>query len=220
MEIGEGETSLDETQRRGDHWSRVYRSRAVEEVSWFQPSATTSLEMLLAGGVSPDASILDVGAGSSTLADGLVARGFRDVTLLEIAPEALAATRARVGDRVELHYEVADVLAWRPPRRFAAWHDRAVFHFLTDDADRAAYRRVLDAAVAPGGVVVIATFALDGPERCSGLPVRRYSPETLAEELSGLLRAVDSRREVHRAPGGKEQAFTFVRFERTKASLR
>jgi SAM-dependent methyltransferase len=199
---------------RSEHWRGVYRSRAVEEVSWYQPSATGSLAMLDACEVPRDAPIVDVGAGASTLADGLLARGFRDITLVDIAPEALAATRARLGERIEVHYEVADVLAWRPSRRFAVWHDRAVFHFLTSEAERGAYRRALDAALAPEGIVVIATFALDGPERCSGLPVRRYSPETLAAELRGLLRPVDARSEVHRTPGGKEQAFTFVRFER------
>ena len=205
---------MDETYKRSEHWSGVYRDRAIDDVSWFQPSATPSLELLEAAGVSRDAAVIDVGAGASTLVDGLLARGFRDVTLLDIAPEALAATRARVGDRPELRYEVADVLTWRSPRRFAVWHDRAVFHFLTEGADRDAYRHTLDAALAPDGIVVIATFALDGPERCSGLPVCRYSPETLATEVAGLLRPVDARREWHRTPAGKDQVFTFVRFER------
>ena len=198
------------------HWGTVYAVRDVAQVSWFEAEPETSLAMLDAAGVTPVMSVVDVGAGASRLAGDLVARGFSDVTALDIADEGLAAARARLGpagDRV--HWIQTDLRTWTPPRRFDVWHDRAVFHFLTDPGDQARYRAVLDAALGPDGRLVIATFAADGPDRCSGLPTARYSSD-------GLLRALGEehweqiavRREDHQTPAGAIQPFTWLALRR------
>jgi len=201
------------------HWDDVYASRAADQVSWFQRSPVVSLELVAAAGVSPPEPVIDVGAGASSLVDELLARGHRDVTLLDIAASAFVPTRARLGANAEqVHFVVADVTTWKPDRTYALWHDRAVFHFQVTAEGRAAYRAALAAALAPGGHAIVATFALDGPERCSGLPVQRYSAETLAAELAAgeedgdgaLLRLVESRHEAHRTPGGSVQSFVYV----------
>ncbi|HKO93818.1 MAG TPA: class I SAM-dependent methyltransferase [Polyangiaceae bacterium] len=198
---------------RSEHWNGVYARRSPQEVSWFQAEACTSLELIEASGCSVDAGLIDVGAGASTLVDGLLARGFRDITLLDIAETAFADTRRRLPD-AKVQYVVSDITAWAPTRTFDVWHDRAVFHFLTGPRDRAAYRAALVSAVPPGGHVIIGTFASDGPERCSSLPVQRYSAEELAREFRAELRAVETRSERHATPGGSSQSFVFVRFLR------
>ena len=157
----------------------------------------------------------DVGAGASTLALELLQLGYRDVTLLDVAEPALEVARRRLPhDDPRVSTVVADVTSWEPPRTFALWHDRAVFHFLTEEAQRDAYRRTLRAALVPGSRAILATFALDGPERCSGLPVRRYDAVTLAAELRSVLRPIESRHEVHRTPTGSPQSFLYTLFER------
>jgi SAM-dependent methyltransferase len=196
-----------------EHWNAVYARKAPNEVSWFQAEATASIALIEACRVQHSAAILDVGAGASTLVDGLLARGYADITLLDIAANALAATRARLPS-APIHFEVADITSWQPPRQFDVWHDRAVFHFLTQASDRLAYRAALLRAVPAAGHVIIGTFADDGPERCSGLPVQRYSAQALAQEFVGALRPVESRALRHVTPGGSEQSFIFLRFER------
>jgi SAM-dependent methyltransferase len=196
------------------HWNNVYGKRAANEVSWFQAEASASLALIGSCNLKPSSAVLDVGAGASTLVDGLLSRGFTDVTLLDISESAFEETRQRISPNVGVHYVVADITAWKPQRAFSLWHDRAVFHFLTDERDRAAYRSALADAVPTGHHAIIATFHADGPERCSGLPVRRYSAEALAAEFEGMLRPVEERREQHRTPSGSEQSFVYVRFER------
>lgn len=196
-----------------EHWNGVYGKRAVDQVSWFQHEARLSLDLIDACQLEAEASIVDVGAGASVLVDGLLARGYRDITLLDITDTAFEATRARL-PAGNLQYVVADITRWEPKRTFDLWHDRAVFHFLTEEKDRAAYRAALAKAVPSGGHVVIGTFATDGPERCSGLPVQRYSGSALADEFRGVLRAVEERSERHQTPSGAEQSFVFVRFVR------
>jgi trans-aconitate methyltransferase len=186
-------------------------------VSWFQPEATTSLELIEGTGVALDAPVIDVGAGASLLVDGLLERGFRDITLLDIADAALAETQRRLGPTATdtVRYIAGDITTWTPLRHFAVWHDRAVFHFLTTPGERAAYRRALALALEPGAHAIIATFALDGPERCSGLSVQRYSADTLAAEFAGVLTPVEARSEVHITPKGTPQSFVVVRFVRS-----
>lgn len=199
---------------RTAHWNDVYGKRAAHEVSWYQAEASTSLALIEACGLARTDAVLDVGAGASTLVDGLLARGFSDITLLDIAESALESTRRRLPPDAPVHYAVADLTAWTPQRTFALWHDRAVFHFLTEESQRAAYRAALAAAIPHGQYAIIATFHLDGPERCSGLPVQRYSAESLATAFEGELRPLEARREHHRTPGGSEQSFVYVRFQR------
>jgi SAM-dependent methyltransferase len=200
---------------RHAHWQDVYRGRAPEAASWYQPEPTVSLALIAATGLPAGAGVIDVGGGASTLVDCLLDRGFDDLTVLDVAEDSLAAARARLGDRAaRVAWIAADVTAWSPDRRWDLWHDRAVFHFLTAPADQRAYVAALDRALAPGGHVVIATFAPEGPDRCSGLPVVRYDEARLGAALGPGFRFVESRREDHRTPGGATQAFLYQRYRR------
>ncbi len=200
---------------RHDHWQNVYITKDEDSVSWFQERPETSLALITRGGLPTDARIIDVGAGASRLVDALLAAGYANLTVLDIAPAALDQARARLGHRADgVQWVAADITAWMPPAPFDVWHDRAVFHFLTEAADRAAYRAALEAGVRPGGRAIIGTFAPDGPEKCSGLPVVRYSPEGLAAELGAGFRLIDSLTEAHHTPAGAVQHFQFSVFAR------
>ncbi|HLW74787.1 MAG TPA: class I SAM-dependent methyltransferase [Gammaproteobacteria bacterium] len=201
---------------RKQHWEGVYQQKAEDAVSWFQVHPDYSLELIRAAGVKPADPIIDVGGGASRLVDHLLAEGYTDLTVLDIAEAALERAGARLGPMaLQVQWLVADVTRWRPERRYRLWHDRAVFHFLTEAADRAAYRERLQAALASGGQAIIASFALDGPEMCSGLPVQRYSPATLAAELGAGFRLTASRDETHLTPAGKLQLFQYSVFARS-----
>ena len=189
------------------HWDEVYASRSPDEVSWFQPWPAVSLR-LLEQAVSPDAGVLDVGAGASLLADALLDRGWSDLTLLDVSAMALAVTRERLGDAVS--YVVADLLAWDPPRTFGAWHDRAVLHFLVDEQDRRAYADLAARAVVPGGAVVLGCFASDGPEQCSGLPTARLQVAEMAALFAPAFALEHTEREKHVTPAGAVQPFSWV----------
>ncbi|MGZ6709803.1 MAG: class I SAM-dependent methyltransferase [Solirubrobacteraceae bacterium] len=194
----------------GEHWNATYAG-GDEGCSWTQAHPARSLEAIAATGAPKHAPIIDVGGGSSSLAGALLAAGYTDVTVLDISPAALRLARDRLGERArEVAWLTADVLAWRPARRYAVWHDRAVLHFFCDEPDRRAYADTLRAALVPGGHVIIATFAPDGPDRCSGLPVRRSSAGDILELLVGDFAPVRSDREDHRTPSGALQPFTWV----------
>lgn len=184
------------------------------ERSWFAPTPATSLSLIDAAGIGPRARVIDVGGGTSRLVDELSARGFEHVTLLDIAPTALEEAQSRLGDAPVTYLE-GDVTQVELAGPFDLWHDRAVFHFLTEPGDRAAYVRTLCSALAPDGHVIIATFALDGPTTCSGLPVVRYDPPTLLRELGEGFSLADTRREAHVTPAGKTQQFVYCLFVRT-----
>ena len=193
------------------HWDRIYRAKAPTEVSWYQPEARLSLELIRRIAPEFDAPVLDVGGGASTLADGLLSVGYRDVTVLDLAPAALARAQERLGERAtQVRWIVGDVLdAPLPPASCAVWHDRAVFHFLTDVRDRARYVAQAQRIVRPGGHIIVASFGPEGPSQCSGLEVVRYSPEALHTEFGAAFRLLDSAREDHRTPGGSVQAFVY-----------
>ena len=198
-----------------EHWVRVYEDKAPTAVSWYQESPEPSLLALNRFGASPSSSLIDVGGGASNLVDALLERGWQDITVLDIATPALEAARARLGPAADkVQWNVADITDWRPTRMFDVWHDRAVFHFLTDPQQREAYRRALSQCVVVGGLVIIATFALDGPEKCSGLPVQRYDAARLAEELGGTLQLIEGWREEHVTPWGAKQSFNWCAFRR------
>jgi SAM-dependent methyltransferase len=197
-----------------EHWQNVYATRPPEQLSWYQASSDVSLDLVRQAAIGPADAIVDVGAGASRFVDGLLERGYGDVTLLDLSEAALDVVRRRLGDARGVRYLAADVTRWEPSRQFALWHDRAVFHFLVDDGARASYRRTMAAALAPGSKAIVATFDLHGPERCSGLPVRRYSETTLAAELSDVVRPLDARREAHRTPAGSTQSFVYLLFEK------
>lgn len=201
------------------HWERVYRGGGAH--SWDQPEPSVSLWLLEEAGVRPEASVIDVGGGDGALAAGLLARGFGDVTVLDISEQGLAGGRRRVGAASErVTWIVADLRTWRPPRTYDCWHDRAVFHFFVDPADRGAYGRGLRDATAAGALAVVGTFAADGPQRCSGLPVARYDADELGARLSEASgvdwRLVGAARETHSTPSGVLQPFTWVVLRRTE----
>lgn len=200
---------MDEGERR-DHWEGVYSSKQPHEVSWYQPVPARSLELIRATGIPLDAPVIDVGGGASTLVDHLLAAGYGDLTVLDIAPAALAAARQRLGPHGgAVAWVAADVTVWQPPRQYRLWHDRAVFHFLTDAADRARYLAVLEAALAPGGDLVLATFGPDGPTRCSGLPVERYSAEELSRVLGPAYALRHQLLDTHETPSRGRQQFLY-----------
>lgn len=202
------------TERAG-HWRETYTRRGDTQVSWFSAEPACSLEMIDAGDPDRSQPAIDVGAGASRLVDALLARGFDEVTVLDVADDGLAHTRERLGARTgRLRCVVSDVLDWVPDRRFGLWHDRAVFHFLTEPADRQRYRDVLAVALAPGALVVIGTFAEDGPESCSGLPTARYSAAGLEAEFGDGFGVVAQCREEHRTPWGAVQPFTWLALRR------
>jgi hypothetical protein len=179
-------------------------------VSWYEDEPTTSLSLIDLLGISKDAAVIDIGGGGSPLAGSLLDRSFTDVSVLDISVVALDATRRRTSGNRRVRYLREDVLSWEPQRRYGVWHDRALFHFLIDGEQRSAYLRALYAAVETGGSVILATFASDGPQQCSGLPVHRYSPEELSRVLGGRFQLVESCRRDHLTPNGTVQPFTWV----------
>jgi SAM-dependent methyltransferase len=195
-----------------EHWQTIYRDKGEAQTSWFRAHLDESLRLIDGLRLPQDAPLIDVGAGRSTLADDLLARGFTDITVLDIAEPALAASRARLGgNAARVRWLAADVLdAALPAAHFSLWHDRAVFHFLTGAEQRVRYVQTLSRALRSGGHAVIATFASDGPERCSALPVRRYEACALAAEFAPPFVLVDSARELHQTPWGAAQPFTYV----------
>ena len=200
---------------RQAHWQNVYATKAEKEVSWFQESPASSLDLIAATGIRSDAGIIDVGGGASRLVDSLLEKGFSRITVLDLSANALDEAKKRLGWRADgIDWIAADVTTWEPLRTYDLWHDRAAFHFLTEAADRNAYVVRLKNAVRAGGHVIIATFAPDGPERCSGLPTVRYDPEAVATALGREFELVDSRRHDHVTPGGNTQRFQFSRFLR------
>ncbi len=196
---------------RKEHWEKVYGTKATNAVSWFQEHADLSLRLIRGTGAGPDAAIIDVGGGASVLVDDLVAAGYRDVTVLDLSAAALAAARDRLGEAAaQVQWIEADITqAQLPVQRYDVWHDRAVFHFLTAKEDRAAYVQTVLRAVKPGGQVIVATFADDGPLQCSGLPVQRYSPDELHAEFGEPFTLLCHEKEAHQTPSGAVQQFVY-----------
>ena len=193
-----------------DHWEKVYTAKAEAAVSWYQPHAARSLELIEAASPEHTGGVIDVGGGASTLVDDLIARGFIDLTVLDVAAPALEQAKERLGpEAARIAWIVADITAWNPPRTWHIWHDRAVFHFLTAPLQQDAYISALTKATAIGARVVISTFAPDGPNRCSGLPVLRYSPGTLAARLGSHFELIGQAKEAHVTPRGSEQRFSY-----------
>ena len=200
---------------RKQHWETVYTAKGERDVSWFEVLPAVSLRLLEAAGLTRESCVIDVGGGDSHLVDVLVARGLDCLAVLDVSGAALRRVRERLGDRAAaLTWIEADVTGDWSLRPVDIWHDRAVFHFLTAPEDRALYRQRLLATLKTNGAAIVATFALDAPERCSGLQVSRYSAETLAAELGRQFRLEESVRHEHRTPFGTVQPFTYTRFTR------
>jgi trans-aconitate methyltransferase len=200
---------------RRDHWDRVYTSKGENDVSWFEPFPDLSLAVLDAAGLTSDACIVDIGGGASRLIDELIRRGLTCLAVLDVSLAALERTQTRLGDAARIPIWIAaDVTDNWTLKPMDVWHDRAVFHFLTAPGDRARYVHHLKQTVKVGGTTIIATFAPDGPEKCSGLPVMRYSPESLARELGDEFSLVQALPHVHQTPWGATQSFQYSRFVR------
>jgi trans-aconitate methyltransferase len=197
-----------------NRWEDVYQSKAEAETSWFEDRPQVSLDLIAVTGATSDAAIVDVGAGASRLVDCLLEEGFRRITVLDLSETALAKARARLPKDAPVEWVVANVLDWQPSMPFDVWHDRAAFHFLTDFADQETYLRVMDRALVPGGHAIIGTFAPDGPDKCSGLPVTRFDATLLTERLGPDYRLIRSLMHDHHTPWGSVQRFHFGLFKK------
>ena len=192
------------------HWEALYRKQEPRTFSWLEDVPGHSLELIHATGVPRDAPILDVGGGASRLVDHLLDEGYHDLSVLDVVPDALKQSRSRLGKRADrVDWIVADITRFEPRRRYALWHDRAVFHFLVKPEDARQYVRVLVAALAQGGHVILATFGPEGPARCSGLPVHRYSATDLTAALGPGFQLRHSELVDHRTPADRSQQFLF-----------
>ncbi len=213
MKPGDGLRSGLRQMNPKEHWNHVYQSKGAADVSWYQTQPAVSLRLIQASGVGKSAGLLDVGGGASVLVDCLIAAGFGNVAVLDLSGVALGYARQRLGPHAsDVTWFEADVTEFIPPRRFGLWHDRAVFHFLTDEADRRKYVQTLARTLAPGGHIIIATFAREGPPQCSGLDVARYDAASLCAELGPGLRLVEQVDETHVTPWNTEQKFSYFRF--------
>jgi hypothetical protein len=197
------------------HWNAIYTTKSEREVSWFEALPDVSLRMMEAAGLTSQTCVLDVGGGDSHIVDALAARGLDCLAVLDVSGAALDRARERLGEKAGVPIWIeADVAGAWELKPMDIWHDRAVFHFLTDPEDRARYRAHLRQTLKVGGTAIVATFALDGPETCSGLPVMRYSPETLSRELGSGLRLVEAVAHAHSTPWGASQSFQYSRLLR------
>jgi ubiquinone/menaquinone biosynthesis C-methylase UbiE len=201
----------EELMQSKEHWEKVYSSKQADEVSWFQQHAELSLKIIRENDVPVDGQIIDVGGGASTLVDDLIDNGYSEITVLDLSAAALEKAKTRLGAKASsVRWLEADVLEFElPTNGYDVWHDRAVFHFLTSDTERHKYVQQVLRAVKPGGLVIVATFAEDGPQTCSGLPVRRYSTSALHSEFGKPFELLGSEPELHLTPAGKQQKFVY-----------
>ena len=193
------------------HWESIYGSKPPDAVSWYRPHLEVSLDLIERCAAGASASIIDVGAGESTLVDDLVSQGYREITVLDVSKTAIEATKQRLGRSAEyVRWMLGDItqVSLRP-QSFDVWHDRAVFHFLTEPTQREAYVRSVLNAVRPGGYVIVSTFGPEGPTKCSGLDVMRYDAEALHREFGKRFRIEESSKEIHRTPWGAAQQFVY-----------
>ncbi len=193
------------------HWEGVYGSKRETEVSWFQPEPALSLALIREYAPDRAASVIDVGGGASPLAAELLREGYADLAVLDISAAALERAKANLGgEAAKIEWIIADITEWMPARQWQVWHDRAVFHFLTDTASQDAYIRALHAAAEPGAIAIVSGFAPDGPERCSELPVVRYDAASLSKRIGDAFALLAEKREEHHTPGGAVQKFYYA----------
>ena len=198
-----------------EHWEKVYRGKRPDEVSWYQENPKTSLDFIHALNPAHDSRIIDVGGGESRLIDALLAEGFTDLTVLDISEGAIGRAKARLGAQAErVKWIVSDVIEFEPERPYDIWHDRATFHFLTDQALIERYVGLVGSGVRKGGHLILATFSTSGPKSCSGLPVHQYSEDALSDSLRGGFEKVRCITEDHITPSGASQNFLFCIFRR------
>jgi cyclopropane fatty-acyl-phospholipid synthase-like methyltransferase len=205
---------------RKNHWEKVYRDKSPLDVSWYQQEPALSLRLIADTGIAQDAPIIDVGGGASLLVDRLCEQGFADIAVLDVSASALAHIKDRLSaEASEVQWYESDVTTFKPPKRFALWHDRAVFHFLTSREDRKRYVSVLEQALEPDGHLVIMTFAIDGPAKCSGLDIVQYDVEKMESVLGTGFELVEAGHETHITPTGNQQKFAWFRFTRAPGQV-
>lgn len=198
---------------RKKHWQDIYQNKSPLEVSWYQKKPTLSLELIHHARLAREDSIIDVGGGASLLVDHLQAEGFTNLAVLDISEQALASAKERLGETAEgITWLTEDVTDFTPPRQFSLWHDRAVFHFLTEQVDRQNYLKTLKQALKPNGQLIIAAFAVGGPEKCSGLEIVQYDAKKLGAELGQYFELLEEGGETHLTPTNHEQQFAYFRY--------
>ena len=198
-----------------NHWDKIFEEKIDQQKSWFQSYPTTSIRFIEETNLSKDAPIIDVGGGDSLLVDALLEKGYTDLTVLDISGFAIANAQKRLGNKAQqVNWIVTNILDFQPVRNYACWHDRAVFHFVTDHQDIGRYTKLMANAIKKGGALVIGTFAEDGPEKCSNLPVQRYSQTALTDLLKPSFAKIRCINEAHQTPFNTLQSFTFCSFKR------
>ena len=198
---------------RKKHWGNVYQEKSPSELSWYQKESKLSMELIRYTNVASNEAIIDVGGGASVLVDHLVKECYTNLSVLDISENALASAKKRLGDSAKsIEWIVSDITQFDAPQKFSLWHDRALFHFLTDPSDREIYVKTLKNAIKPEGHLIIATFAIGGPGKCSGLEIVQYDSEKMISEIGDNFQLIEERKEVHITPAKKEQKFIFFRF--------
>lgn len=201
------------TTERKTHWENIYRSKKLEEVSWYQPTPKISLEFIAAASLPKNAKIIDVGGGDSFLVDYLLDLGFTDISVLDISENALLRAQKRLGARADqVTWMVSDILEFKPRQTYDLWHDRAAFHFLTTETEIEKYVSIASKAVANQGHLIIGTFATDGPEKCSGIRIQQYSDALLSNQFGRCFDRISCRTETHKTPFDTTQNFVFCHF--------
>jgi 2-polyprenyl-3-methyl-5-hydroxy-6-metoxy-1,4-benzoquinol methylase len=201
------------------HWETVYQTKAAHEVSWYRSHLDNSLALIAQAAADLNAVIIDIGGGEATLVDDLIERGYQHLSILDISQAAIDTTKQRLGSVADqINWLVDDITtANLPPQQYDVWHDRAVFHFLTLPAQRAAYVRQVLHAVKPGGQIIMATFGVDGPEKCSGLEIVRYSSASLQAEFGDQFQLLETSTELHKTPFQTTQQFIYCHFRMVKS---
>ena len=202
---------------RKNHWEKIYTSKDEHQLSWYQESAAISLQMLEKISATKEQSILDVGAGASVLTDALIKQGYKDISLLDISDPAFSAVKQRLGKNADIpEYYVSDITTFDTNRQFDIWHDRAVFHFLTEAEDRKKYVACMDRLLSKNGYAIIGTFSFNGPTMCSGLDIVQYDKEKINAELGLTFEIIETYTDVHATPSGKKQEFMYFIIRRTE----
>ena len=198
-----------------EHWDEVYATKKVTEVSWYEPMPEVSLKCIADCELPKDAAVIDVGGGDSFLAEFLIGKGFTDITVLDISQNAIERAKKRLVEKAdEINWIVADVVSFTSQKKFKLWHDRAAFHFLTTDVEVQQYVQTIKDSVAPGGFVILGTFSENGPDKCSGLPIRKYSIGQMQKLFSEGFISMSCKNVDHETPSGKRQNFTFCTFKK------
>jgi len=200
---------------RKDHWENVFSTKAPNEVSWFQEYPKKSVEFLELFDLPEDANIIDVGSGDSNFVDALLEKGYSNIYILDISENALERAKARLGEKANrVHWIVSDVRAFVPPVQFDFWHDRAAFHFLTDDESVNKYVHIAENGIRKGGYLVLGTFSEEGPQKCSGLDIQQYDPHTMSSRFEKEFDRIKCTRDEHVTPSAKTQQFLFCSFQK------